>query len=90
MNKKQLCSSSHELKNECPRCNQFIYIPNFFDLENMNELSPKKMSLQKVKDFIDEYEDAIMDDVSFLIQGYLNDFFESKNKTTLRPKRKSS
>lgn len=76
--KEKKCDISHKIA--CENCDELLFIPNWFDRENCEELIDKKITKKQFKNFVSEWEDGLADAVSSLVRDSLDTFFNDKNK----------
>ena len=69
------CKLAHSVG--CKNCDETIFIPNFFDIDNINYLlnREKRITEEEFKEFIARNGDGIAGEVSRLISQELEDYF---------------
>ena len=67
------CNGFHKIS--CKYCDETVYIPNWFDLENAQDLIGRDITEEQFKEFIKYNNEGIADKVSNLIRQELVDYF---------------
>jgi hypothetical protein len=74
---KENCKMYHKLldkDDKCRVCGKNIYIPNWFDKKNMEELTGEKVTSKQFDDFIEYMNDFFQDEVSGLVRDSWNEW----------------